>query len=151
LLHEETQDRFFSAVNTTANALSPNRKWLLFTADTTGWDQIYVMPALGGPVTQLTKTPGDHWRAVWSHDGTRIAWDTNTKDAPGDRHIEVATIDDDPSKAVVTAVTSGKGTNISAQWSPTTRACSINTPTSSSPRNSTSRRSVPPHRTRPFD
>ena len=118
LLHEETQDKFFSAVNTTVNALSPNRKWLLFTADTTGWDQIYVMPALGGPVTQLTKTPGDHWRAVWSHDGTRIAWDTNTKDAPGDRHIEMATIGDNPATAVITAVTSGKGTNVSPQWSP---------------------------------
>jgi dipeptidyl aminopeptidase/acylaminoacyl peptidase len=105
-------------VNTTANALSPNRKWLLFTADSTGWDQIYVMPSSGGPVTQLTRTPGDHWRAVWSHDSTRIAWDTNTKDAPGDRHIEIATIGDDPSKATIIKVTSGPGTNVSAQWSP---------------------------------
>jgi dipeptidyl aminopeptidase/acylaminoacyl peptidase len=118
LLHEETADKFFSAVNTTANAMSPNRKWLLFTTDTTGWDQIYVMSTSGGPVTQLTKTPGDHWRAVWSHDSTRIAWDTNTKDAPGDRHIEMATIGDDPAKVVITTVTPGPGTNVSAQWSP---------------------------------
>ena len=118
LLHEETQDKFFSAVNNTANAMSPNRKWLLFTADSTGWDQIYVVPTAGGPITQLTKTPGDHWRAVWSHDSTRIAWDTNTKDAPGDRHIEIATIGDDPAKAAIARVTSGTGTNVSAQWSP---------------------------------
>src|SRR5579871_1289737 len=59
VLHEETEDKFFSAVNTTASAISPNRKWLLFTADTTGWDQIYVMSTAGGPITQLTKTPGE--------------------------------------------------------------------------------------------
>ncbi len=117
-LHEEHEDKFFSAINTTVSAISPDRKWLLFTADTTGWDQIYVMPTSGGEAVQITKTPGEHWRAVWSHDSTRIAWDANTADAPGDRQIQFATIGDDPARATITTVTSGRGVNTAPEWSP---------------------------------
>ena len=120
-LHEETEDKFFSAVNTTQSAISPDRKWVLYTADTSGWDQIHVVSTSGGASVQLTKTPGEHWRAVWSHDSKHIAWDTNTSDKPGTRQIELATIGDDPAKATVTVVTSGSGTNTSAQWSPDDR------------------------------
>lgn len=118
VLHEETEEKFFSAVNNTANAISPDRKWLLFTADTTGWDQVYVVPTSGGPAAQISKTPGDHWRAVWSHDSRHIAWDTDTQDKPGDRQVEIATIGDDPTRATIVSVTSGSGTNTSPQWSP---------------------------------
>jgi len=121
VLHEETEDKFFSAVNNTANAISPDRKWLLFTADTTGWDQIYVVPTAGGTPVQITKPPGELWRATWSHDGKKIAWDANTATKPGTRHIEFATIGDDPARAIITTVTSGSGTNTSAQWSPDDR------------------------------
>jgi dipeptidyl aminopeptidase/acylaminoacyl peptidase len=117
-LHEETEDKFFSAVNATQSAISPDRKWVLYTADTTGWDQIYVVSSSGGAPVQLTKTPGEHWRAVWSHDSKHIAWDTNTSDKPGTRQIEFATIADDPAKATITIVTAGSGTNTSPQWSP---------------------------------
>ena len=96
LLHEETVEKFFSQVNATINALSPDRRWLLYTRDATGWDQIYVVSTKGGPPVQITKAPGEHWRATWSHDSKRIAWDANTADKPGTRHIEVATIGDDP-------------------------------------------------------
>ena len=118
VLHEETEEKFFSAVNNTASAISPDHRWLLFTADTTGWDQIYVMPTSGGTPTQITRTRGEHWRAVWSHDSRHIAWDTNTADRPGDRQIEFATIGDDLSRTTITSVTSGNGTNTSPQWSP---------------------------------
>ena len=117
-LHEEHEDKFFSAINNTVSAISPDHKWLLFTADSTGWDQIYVMPTSGGEPVQITKTPGEHWRAVWSHDGKKIAWDANTKEAPGDRQIQFATIGDDPARATITTVTSGKGVNTSPEWSP---------------------------------
>jgi len=121
VLHEETEEKFFSAVNNTANAISPDRKWLLFTADTTGWDQVYVVPPSGGPATQISKTPGDHWRAVWSHDSRHIAWDTDTAEKPGDRQIEIATVGDDPARATIVSVTSGSGTNTAPQWSPDDR------------------------------
>ena len=120
-LHQVTQDKFFSSVNTTTSAISPDRRWLLLTADTTGWDQVYVMPTSGGAPVQITKTPGDHWRATWSHDSRRIAWDTNTAERPGDRHIEFATIGDDPSRATIAVVTSGTGVNTAPQWSPDDR------------------------------
>ena len=118
ILHVDTAAKFFSSVNTTNNAISPDRRWLLYTSDVTGWDQIYVVPATGGTPVQLTKTPGEHWRAVWSHDSKRIAWDANTAAKPGTRQIEVATVGDDPATATIVAVTSGSGTNTAPQWSP---------------------------------
>jgi dipeptidyl aminopeptidase/acylaminoacyl peptidase len=121
VLHEETEEKFFSAVNTTNAAISPDHRWLLYTTDATGWDQIYVMPTSGGAPTQVSKTLGDHWRAVWSHDSRRIAWDTDTADKPGDRQIEIATIADDPARATIVSVTSGNGTNTAPQWSPDDR------------------------------
>jgi dipeptidyl aminopeptidase/acylaminoacyl peptidase len=118
LLHEETASKFFSQVNATTSALSPDRKWLLYTSDGTGWDQIWVVSTKGGPAVQLTKEPGEHWRAVWSHDSKHIAWDANTAAKPGTRQIEVATIGDNLAATTVVAVTSGSGTNTSPQWSP---------------------------------
>ena len=117
-LYTDTVAKFFSSVNTTASAISPDRKWLLYTSDITGWDQIYVVPTAGGTPTQLTTAPAEHWRAVWSHDSKRIAWDANTAAKPGTRHIEIATIGDTPAAATIVAVTSGSGTNTAPQWSP---------------------------------
>jgi dipeptidyl aminopeptidase/acylaminoacyl peptidase len=118
VLHVDTASKMFSAVNTTDNAISPDKRWLLYTSDATGWDQIYVVPTAGGTPVQITKTPGEHWRAVWSHDSKRIAWDANTQAKPGTRQIEVATIGDNPAAATIVSVTSGSGTNTSPQWSP---------------------------------
>jgi dipeptidyl aminopeptidase/acylaminoacyl peptidase len=118
VLYADTVAKFFSSVNTTGNAVSPDGRWLLYTSDATGWDQIYVVSTKGGIPVQLTKSPGEHWRAVWSHDSKRIAWDANTRDRPGTRHIEVATIGDDPAKATIVTVTSGSGTNTAPEWSP---------------------------------
>jgi dipeptidyl aminopeptidase/acylaminoacyl peptidase len=118
VLHADTVARFFSSVNTTTNAISPDRRWLLFTSDVTGWDQLYVVSTAGGTPVQITHAPGEHWRAVWSHDSKRIAWDANTAAKPGTRQIEVATIGDDLATATVVTVTSGAGTNTAPQWSP---------------------------------
>jgi Tol biopolymer transport system component/alpha-beta hydrolase superfamily lysophospholipase len=118
VLYTDTAAKFLSSVNTTTSAISPNRRWLLYTSDVTGWDQVYVVPTAGGAPTQLTKAPGEHWRAVWSHDSKRIAWDANTAAKPGTREIEIATIGDNPAAATIATVTSGSGTNTSPQWSP---------------------------------
>src|SRR6185437_11804186 len=112
ILHVDTAEKFFSSVNTTNNALSRDRRWLLYTSDVTGWDQIYVVSTAGGTPVQITKTPGEHWR---------VAWDANTIDKPGTREIQVATIGDDPANAVVATVTSGAGTNTGPEWSPDDR------------------------------
>ncbi len=118
ILHVDTAEKFFSSVNTTNNAISPDHRWLLYTSDATGWDQIYVVPTAGGTPVQITKTPGEHWRAIWSHDSKRIAWDANTAEHPGTREIQVATIGADPANATIVTVTSGSGTNTAPQWSP---------------------------------
>ncbi|HEY4219100.1 MAG TPA: prolyl oligopeptidase family serine peptidase [Gemmatimonadaceae bacterium] len=117
-LHVDTASKFFSSVNTTGDAISPDRRWLLYTSDVTGWDQIYIVPTAGGAPVQLTKTASENWRATWSHDSKRVAWDANTVAKPGTRQIEIATIGDNPASATIVEVTSGSGTNTAPQWSP---------------------------------
>jgi dipeptidyl aminopeptidase/acylaminoacyl peptidase len=96
---------------------SPNGKWIAFLSDQDGWDHIYVMPASGGDVVQITKGHFEAWRPAWSHDSTRIAFDANVEDHPGDRVIGIANIGDNPARAAVTYITTGPGTNIEPRWS----------------------------------
>src|SRR5450631_22657 len=96
---------------------SPDGKWIAFLSDRDGWDHLYVVPTEGGEAVQLTKGHFEAWRPAWSHDSTRIAFDANEADRPGDRHIGIATIGKDPAHTTVTYVTSGNGTNIEPHWS----------------------------------
>ena len=76
------------------------------------------MPAAGGNATQITKGHFEAWRPSWSHDSTRIAFDANEPDHPGDRRIGIASLDTDPAHATITYVTMGRGTNVEPRWSP---------------------------------
>jgi len=96
---------------------SPDGKWIAFLSDRDGWDHLYVVSASGGEATQLTQGHFEAWRPVWSHDSTRIAFDANEADRPGDRQIGIAAIGSDPAHAVITYVTGGNGTNIEPHWS----------------------------------
>src|SRR5437588_1215309 len=96
---------------------SPNGKWIAFLSDQDGWDHIYVMPASGGDAVQITKGHFEAWRPAWSHDSTRIAFDANVEDHPGDRVIGIARIGDDPARATITYITTSPGTNIEPRWS----------------------------------
>jgi len=128
VLHEDVKDKFWS-ITGDANAgaqPSPDGKWIAFLSDRDGWDHLYVMAADGArrlqpsgtDAIQITKGKFEAWRPQWSPDGTRIAFDANQPDNYGMRHLYVATIGTDPSKTTITAVTSGRGTNIAPQWSP---------------------------------
>ncbi|MGE5244338.1 MAG: prolyl oligopeptidase family serine peptidase [Betaproteobacteria bacterium] len=99
---------------------SPDGKWLAFVSDRDGWDELYVMPAAksGGKPVEITKGRFEAWRPSWSPDSTRIAFDANEPDHPGDRHLGIATIGSDPAHATVTTITSGRGTDIAPRWSP---------------------------------
>src|SRR6266576_325269 len=120
-IHEIDEEKFWSIPDWgEAGAQpwpSPNGKWIAFLSDQDGWDHIYVMPASGGDAVQITKGHFEAWRPAWSHDSTRIAFDANMEDHPGDRVIGIASIGDDPARAAVTYITAGPGTNIEPHWS----------------------------------
>ncbi|MDE3171873.1 MAG: PD40 domain-containing protein, partial [Gemmatimonadota bacterium] len=121
-VHVDHEDKFWSMIDRGATPqASPDGKWILFASDTSGWDQLYVMPADGGPAVQVTRGAFDSWRPVWSHDGDRIAFDANEPGRPGDRQIGVVDLRGAPANATVTWLTHGRGTNIDAVWSPDDR------------------------------
>ena len=118
-VHVDHADKFWSMIDRGATPqVSPDGKWILFASDTSGWDQLYVMPADGGPAVQVTRGAFDSWRPVWSHDGDRIAFDANEPGRPGDRQIGVVDLHGSPAHATVAWLTHGRGTNIDAVWSP---------------------------------
>jgi dipeptidyl aminopeptidase/acylaminoacyl peptidase len=120
-IHEVDEERFWSIPDWgEAGAQpwpSPNGKWIAFLSDQDGWDHLSVMPASGGEAVQITKGKFEAWRPTWSHDSTRIAFDANLEDHPGDRVIGIATIGDDPGHASIAYITPTKGTNIEPHWS----------------------------------
>jgi dipeptidyl aminopeptidase/acylaminoacyl peptidase len=120
-IHEVDEEKFWSIPDWgEAGAQpwpSPNGKWIAFLSDQDGWDHIYVMPASGGEAVQITKGHFEAWRPAWSHDSTRIAFDANLEDHPGDRAIGIANIGDIPAGATITYITPVPGTNIEPHWS----------------------------------
>ena len=96
---------------------SPDGKWIAFLSDQDGWDHLYVMPSAGGDAVQITKGKFEAWRPAWSHDSSRIAFDANVEDRPGDRVLGIGKIAGDPAHAEVVYLPSGPGTNIEPHWS----------------------------------
>jgi dipeptidyl aminopeptidase/acylaminoacyl peptidase len=120
-IHEVDEEQFWSIPDWgEAGAQpwpSPNGKWIAFLSDQDGWDHLYVIPTTGGNAVQITKGRFEAWRPAWSHDSTRIAFDANVEDHPGDRRIGIAAIGDDPAQATIAYITPGTGTNIEPHWS----------------------------------
>lgn len=122
VIHEIDEEKFWSIPDWgEAGAQpwpSPDGKWIAFLSDQDGWDHLYVMPSSGGEAVQITKGKFEAWRPAWSHDSTRIAFDANEPERPGDRRVGIATIGANPSHAAVRYVTAGNGTNTEPHWSP---------------------------------
>src|SRR5205814_6684947 len=119
-IHEDVDEKFWSMPYGVGDASqpSPDGKWIAFLSDRDGWDHLYVMPAAGGDPVQITKGQFEAWRPQWSPDSQRIAFDANVPDRYGTRHLYVATIAGNPSRAAIAQVTTGRGTNIAPVWSP---------------------------------
>lgn len=120
-IHEDIEEKFWSLPDWEAEAKpkpSPDGKWIAFLTDLDGWDHVYVVPASGGQAIQITKGHFEAWRPIWSHDSTRLAFDANEPDRPGDRRLGIATVGSDPAHSTVTYVTTGRGTNVAPRWSP---------------------------------
>jgi dipeptidyl aminopeptidase/acylaminoacyl peptidase len=133
-LHEDVDEKFWSIPGQADPVAqpSPDGKWIAFLSDRDGWDHLYVMAADGARTVdaarrlqpggtepiQITKGRFEVWRPTWSRDSTRIAFDANEPDHPGDRHLGIATLGADPAHATVTMITSGHGTDTAPVWSP---------------------------------
>ena len=118
-VHEDVEQQFWSIPGNSGSAAqpSPDGRWIAFLSDLDGWDHLYVMPVGGGEPVQITKGKFEAWHPVWSHDSTRIAFDANEADHPGDRHLGIADIKGGLSKVRITYVTTGRGTNTLPMWS----------------------------------
>ena len=120
VIQDDVKEKFWSVTGDAqaGSQISPDGKWISFLSDKDGWDQLYVTPAAGGPVTQITKGKFETWRTSWSADSTRIVFDQNEEADHGRRHIGVVTLNGDPAKATVRLLTSGRGADIAPTWSP---------------------------------
>jgi len=119
-IHEDNEEKFWSLPDWetgTEPQPSPDGRWVAYLSDQDGWDHIYVIPSAGGTPVQITKGHFEAWRLSWSHDSTRIAFDANEPDHPGDRRVGVATIGADPAHATIAYLTDASGTNIEPLWS----------------------------------
>ena len=91
-------------------SLSPDGKRLLAVVR----GDIFSLPAEHGPVVNISRSPGSHEReAVWSPDGSRIAW---ISDASGEYQIYTAPSGDMTKATCLTDFKEGYPSNL--QWSP---------------------------------
>jgi dipeptidyl aminopeptidase/acylaminoacyl peptidase len=121
VVHEDVDAKWWSipAAAGAAPIPSPDGLWIAFVSDRDGWDHVYVVPAAGGRVVQLTHGQFEAWRPVWSPDGTRLAFDANDESGrPGSRHLGIATVGADENSTRVAMVTKGRSTDVSPQWAP---------------------------------
>jgi dipeptidyl aminopeptidase/acylaminoacyl peptidase len=121
-IDDEMEEKFWSIPDWgIANAQplpSPDGKWIAFLTDRDGWDHIYVIPSAGGQAIQLTKGKFEAWRPVWSHDGSRIAFDANEPEMLGNRRIGIINFNKGTPSTTISYITAGPGTNIDPHWSP---------------------------------
>ena len=74
-----------SLANNWAPAWSPDGRWIVFSSNSSGNDDIWIVAADGsGEPRQLTSDPGPDWVPVFSPDGARIAF---ASDRTGDAEV----------------------------------------------------------------
>ncbi|HEV8195870.1 MAG TPA: PDZ domain-containing protein [Gemmatimonadales bacterium] len=61
---------------------SPDGRWIAFTSNRSGNNEVYVMPVEGGDPRRLTWHPGDDEARGWSPDGKSVLFTSNRNTAP---------------------------------------------------------------------
>jgi dipeptidyl aminopeptidase/acylaminoacyl peptidase len=99
---------------------SPDGHWIAFISDRDGWDRVYVVAATGTAAEPVAVSPAgrESWRHSWSPDGTHLVFDGNSPETPGVRQLFTVAIANGRASGAPVALTSGRGTNIAASWSP---------------------------------
>jgi dipeptidyl aminopeptidase/acylaminoacyl peptidase len=121
-VHRDVDAKFWSLTYLNPEPVpSPDGRWIAFISDRDGWDHLYVVPAGGGDVRQVTRGRFEVSRIAWAPDSRRVAFDTNEGDRPGVRHVAILSVGagvghsaDEP----ITRLTTGRGTNTEPYWSP---------------------------------
>jgi dipeptidyl aminopeptidase/acylaminoacyl peptidase len=119
VIHRDADPKFWSLTFLNAEPVpSPDGQWVAFVSDADGWDHLYVVAAAGGPAAQVTRGRFEVTRFAWSADATHIVFDRNDAEHPGARHLAVATRGSTWASPAIETLTSGRGTNTNAHWSP---------------------------------
>jgi dipeptidyl aminopeptidase/acylaminoacyl peptidase len=119
VLRRDQDEKFWSLTFLNAEPLpSPDGKWVAFVSDADGWDHLYVESVADGTLTQVTRGTFEVSRAAWSPDSASLVFDRSDAEHPGTRQIVVATRDGTWAAPRLDAITSGRGTNTNARWSP---------------------------------
>jgi dipeptidyl aminopeptidase/acylaminoacyl peptidase len=99
------------AVNTAA--WSPDSKTLAVVLQETGWDKVFLIPAIGGKPHQLTKGEGEDGTPTYSPDGKSIAIVSN-RNSPEEHHIWIVSVNGTAPRRL----THLSGIETDPQWSP---------------------------------
>jgi Tol biopolymer transport system component len=91
--------------------VSRDGRWVAFSSDRSGNHDIWVMPAEGGQMRQLTTDPTPDWAPAWSPDGTEIAFYAYRA---GSRDIWVMPVEAGPARQLTTHPANDWG----PRWSP---------------------------------
>ncbi len=115
---KDVEDKWFNLTyNGAAPLPSPDGRFVAVISDRDGWDQIYAIQTTDGRTTQLTRGAADSGRLAWSRDSRRLVFDRDDDGSPGRRHLSI--VEADAGQPLAPRVlTSGRGTNTGAIWSP---------------------------------
>ena len=119
VIYREYDPKFWSLAYVASTPVpSPDGRRVAFVSDRDGWDHLYVVSTAGGEPLQITRGEYEVRNPSWSSDGNRIAFDRNLPGKPGVRQVAIVAIKEDAPQPAIVDVTSGRGTNIGALWSP---------------------------------